>query len=283
MVGNLSSKASCLIRDPLNVFMHKLPDWIHVLLTRFPFLVAHDVRLAFFDLEAFGLVRALKNAGRNRDGRSERQNSGHTQHRQKVRVGRQHILESAKHIMALYTNNAEKTGWTLEVEFSGEVGVGKGPTQEFFTFFCRSYPVFPSVFSCSRFPCFSSLCVSLALFLSLVPISCVCMRRDLMLSYLGPPGSYNNAALVYGGTVLLLPGRSPRGKAKCHSTCAPLTDYFRHQWLQIAQRQSVKRSWKLSRYEQGLSDTSYPKPPSMVGEQETLKEEGGGDGARDKP
>lgn len=138
VVGNLSSKASCMIRDPLTVFMHQLPDWVRVLLTRFPFLVAHDIRLTFFDLEAFGLVRALKNAGRNRDGRSDRQHSlGHTQQRQKVRVGRQHILESAKHVMEIYTKNTEKAGWTLEVEFSGEVGVGKGPTQEFFTFFCR--------------------------------------------------------------------------------------------------------------------------------------------------
>jgi hypothetical protein len=138
VVGNLSSKASCMIRDPLTVFMHQLPDWVRVLLTRFPFLVAHDIRLTIFDFEAFGLVRALKNAGRNRDGRSERQQSlGHTQQRQKVRVGRQHILESAKHVMEIYTKNAEKAGWTLEVEFSGEVGVGKGPTQEFFTFFCR--------------------------------------------------------------------------------------------------------------------------------------------------
>jgi len=138
VVGNLSSKASCMIRDPLTVFMQKLPDWVRVLLTRFPFLVAHDVRLTFFDLEAFGLVRALKNAGRNRDGRSDRQhNLGHTQHRQKVRVGRQHIMESAKHVMEIYTQSSEKAGWTLEVEFSGEVGVGKGPTQEFFTFFCR--------------------------------------------------------------------------------------------------------------------------------------------------
>ena len=138
VVGNLSSKASCLIRDPLTVVMQKLPDWIRMLLTRFPFLVSHDVRLAFFDLEAFGLVRALKNAGRNRDGRPERQQSlSHTQHRQKVRVGRKHIMESAKHVMEIYTQNTEKAGWTLEVEFSGEVGVGKGPTQEFFTFFCR--------------------------------------------------------------------------------------------------------------------------------------------------
>jgi hypothetical protein len=142
VVGNLSSKASCMIRDPLTVFMHKLPDWVRVLLTRFPFLVAHDVRLTFFDLEAFGLVRALKNAGRNRDGRSERQqNMGHTQHRQKVRVGRKNIMESAKHVMEIYNQNTEKAGWTLEVEFSGEVGVGKGPTQEFFTFFCRSFLV----------------------------------------------------------------------------------------------------------------------------------------------
>jgi len=139
VVGNLSSKASCMIRDPLAVFMQQLPDWVRVLLTRFPFLVAHDVRLTFFDLEAFGLVRALKNAGRNRDGRSDRQpNLGHTQHRQKVRVGRKHIMESAKRVMEIYTQSAEKAGWTLEVEFSGEVGVGKGPTQEFFTFFCRS-------------------------------------------------------------------------------------------------------------------------------------------------
>lgn len=139
VVGNLSSKASCLIRDPLSVFMHNLPTWVRTLLTSFPFLVAHDVRLAFFDLEAFGLVRALKNSGRNRDGRSDRQQGmGHAQHRQKVRVGRKHIMESAKHVMDIYMQNTEKAGWTLEVEFSGEVGVGKGPTQEFFTFFCRS-------------------------------------------------------------------------------------------------------------------------------------------------
>ena len=54
-----------------------------------------------------------------------------------MRVGRKYLLQSARKIMEIYTRQGIASGSTLEVEFSGEVGIGAGPTQEFFSSFCR--------------------------------------------------------------------------------------------------------------------------------------------------
>eukprot|EP00960_Hanusia_phi_P059119 764079-Hanusia_phi.AAC.6 len=39
--------------------------------------------------------------------------------------------------MEVFNQHNIPQGSSLEIEFSGEVGTGKGPTQEFFTYFCR--------------------------------------------------------------------------------------------------------------------------------------------------
>ena len=137
VVNNLSCKAASVIRDPLSVFINQVPEWITALLSAFPFLLSHTVRKSFFELQAFGLFRALKNA--SRDARTDRQsaNSSVQTQRQKVRVGRNMLLQSARKIMEIYSRNGIAPGSTLEVEFSGEVGVGAGPTQEFFSSLCR--------------------------------------------------------------------------------------------------------------------------------------------------
>jgi E3 ubiquitin-protein ligase TRIP12 len=52
--------------------------------------------------------------------------------RQKLRVSRSSILEAAQKIVAEFSS----TGTHLEIEFSGEVGTGLGPTLEFFSLVC---------------------------------------------------------------------------------------------------------------------------------------------------
>ena len=49
--------------------------------------------------------------------------------RQKVRIHREKLLDSACKVMELYG----KSQASLEVEFFGEVGTGLGPTLEFYT------------------------------------------------------------------------------------------------------------------------------------------------------
>ncbi|EKX32998.1 hypothetical protein GUITHDRAFT_148240 [Guillardia theta CCMP2712] len=134
IVGNLSFKASLMVRDPLLPYIHKVPQWIKVLLVDYPFLLGHDVRQTYFDHEAFGVLSVLRSLSRH-DGRER--HPGQSRPRQKVRVGRKHILESAKRVMEVFNQHNIPQGSSLEIEFSGEVGTGKGPTQEFFTYFCR--------------------------------------------------------------------------------------------------------------------------------------------------
>ncbi|KAJ1485801.1 hypothetical protein T484DRAFT_1792142, partial [Baffinella frigidus] len=126
VVGNLSCKAASVIRDPLVLFINQVPDWIKALLSAFPFLLSHNVRKSFFELQAFGLLRALKNA--SRDARSDRQ-PPHSQvqtQRQKVRVGRKYLLQSARKIMEIYTRQGIAAGSTLEGQSPNQWGSAQG-------------------------------------------------------------------------------------------------------------------------------------------------------------
>lgn len=124
-------------QDALALCSGSLPPWVHHLTAACPFLFPFEARRQYFHATAFGLSRALQRlqaqqssdgapVALDRDGREVR--VGRLQ-RQKVRVSRQRILESAAKVFELYA--AHKA--VLEVEYFGEVGTGLGPTLEFYT------------------------------------------------------------------------------------------------------------------------------------------------------
>lgn len=136
--SKLGAKLAQQLKDVLSICGGGLPAWCRQLVTSCKFLFPFEVRRRYFYCTAFGLGRALQHmqalqsaeggpAGAiDRDGRELR--IGRLQ-RQKVRVSRKRILDSAMKVMELYAKNRA----VLELEYFGEVGTGLGPTLEFYT------------------------------------------------------------------------------------------------------------------------------------------------------
>ncbi|KAG2490174.1 hypothetical protein HYH03_011304 [Edaphochlamys debaryana] len=141
--AKMSSKLGQQLKDVLSICGGAMPPWCSALAAPCRFLFPFDVRKRYFHATAFGLGRALAHmqaahaaeagsgpgaghGGGDRDGRELR--VGRLQ-RQKVRVSRKRILESAAKVMELYA----KSRAVLELEYFNEVGTGLGPTLEFYT------------------------------------------------------------------------------------------------------------------------------------------------------
>jgi len=136
--SKLGSKLSQQLKDVLAICGGCIPPWCRQLVFTCKFLFPFDVRRRYFHCTAFGLSRTLQHVQQmhtaeggvapvaDREGRELR--VGRLQ-RQKVRVSRRRILESAVKVMELYARNRA----VLELEYFGEVGTGLGPTLEFYT------------------------------------------------------------------------------------------------------------------------------------------------------
>lgn len=111
-----------------------LPSWCYQLTKACPFLFPFETRRQYFYSTAFGLSRALnrlqqqQGADGHGSGNEREMRIGRLQ-RQKVRVSRNRILDSAAKVMEMYSSQKA----VLEVEYFGEVGTGLGPTLEFYT------------------------------------------------------------------------------------------------------------------------------------------------------
>mmetsp|Transcript_5126 Transcript_5126/g.18736 ORF Transcript_5126/g.18736 Transcript_5126/m.18736 type:complete len:1950 (-) Transcript_5126:161-6010(-) len=140
--SKLTQKLLRQLQDVLVLCSGGLPDWCRDLLTSMPFLITFEARCQYFYCTALGLSRALHrlqqqndsssglgNPNGGNDGRGGRELRVGRLQRQKVRVTRSRILESATKVMELYASNKA----VLEVQFFGEVGTGLGPTLEFYT------------------------------------------------------------------------------------------------------------------------------------------------------
>uniref|UniRef100_A0A061SJU8 HECT-type E3 ubiquitin transferase n=1 Tax=Tetraselmis sp. GSL018 TaxID=582737 RepID=A0A061SJU8_9CHLO len=144
----LTPKLSQQLQDVLAICGCTMPPWCHLLVKHAPFLFPFETRRQYFYCTALGLPRALQHLqlsqtpedGGNGRGASGRGGSGSGSGsaraarlaplpRQKVRVSRSRILESAFKIMELYASRRP----VLEVEYVGETGTGLGPTLEFYT------------------------------------------------------------------------------------------------------------------------------------------------------
>jgi E3 ubiquitin-protein ligase TRIP12 len=131
----LTAKLNRQLEEPLIVASSCLPSWSEDLSRFYPFLFPFETRHLFLRSTSFGFARSLarwQNEGSSGDSRSdrardERQFLGRLQ-RQKVRVQRVKIFESAVKVMEMYGSSPS----ILEVEFFDEVGTGLGPTLEFY-------------------------------------------------------------------------------------------------------------------------------------------------------
>ncbi|KAI1095667.1 hypothetical protein F5B19DRAFT_503784 [Rostrohypoxylon terebratum] len=131
----LTAKLNRQLEEPLIVASNCLPGWSEDLARLYPFLFPFETRHLFLQSTSFGYARSMsrwQNAQQEeisrRDRRDEHLFLGRLQ-RQKVRISRSKILESALKVMELYGSSQS----ILEVEYFEEVGTGLGPTLEFYS------------------------------------------------------------------------------------------------------------------------------------------------------
>lgn len=126
------------LSDPLAVCTGSVPPWCTKLAGACPFLFPYSVRRILHHSCNLGLGRALHHvqqralAQHAHSQEAQRRLEGEVAMasipRQKVRISRQRLLESAVKVMNLYGAGSA----ILEVEYVGEVGTGSGPTLEFY-------------------------------------------------------------------------------------------------------------------------------------------------------
>eukprot|EP00250_Pteridium_aquilinum_P022187 c25318_g3_i1 orf=376-6123(+) len=132
--SKLTPKLTRQMQDALALCSGGLPGWCSQLTKACPFLFPFETRRQYFYSTAFGLSRALQRLQQqqnadNPTASNERELRIGRLQRQKVRVSRNRILDSAAKVMELYSGHKA----VLEVEYFGEVGTGLGPTLEFYT------------------------------------------------------------------------------------------------------------------------------------------------------
>ena len=130
----LTAKLNRQLEEPLIVASQCLPTWSEDLARLYPFLFPFETRHLFLQSTSFGYARSMtrwqnsQSESDSRRHRDERPFLGRLQ-RQKVRISRSRILESAIKVMELYGGSQSM----LEVEYFEEVGTGLGPTLEFYS------------------------------------------------------------------------------------------------------------------------------------------------------
>ncbi|KAL8660104.1 MAG: hypothetical protein Q9226_000096 [Calogaya cf. arnoldii] len=138
----LTAKLNRQLEEPLIVASKCLPSWSEDLPRLYPFLFPFETRHLFLQSTSFGYSRSMtrwQNSQPVDDTRRERHRddrpfAGRLQ-RQKVRISRTRILESALKVMELYGASSS----VLEVEYFEEVGTGLGPTLEFYATVSREF------------------------------------------------------------------------------------------------------------------------------------------------
>jgi E3 ubiquitin-protein ligase TRIP12 len=137
----LTAKLNRQLEEPLIVASNCLPSWSEDLARLYPFLFPFETRHLFLQSTSFGYARSMarwQNAQSADESRRERRDErlfmGRLQ-RQKVRIGRLKILESALRVMELYGASQS----ILEVEYFDEVGTGLGPTLEFYSTISKEF------------------------------------------------------------------------------------------------------------------------------------------------
>ncbi|KAG1213610.1 Ubiquitin fusion degradation protein 4 [Rhizopus azygosporus] len=135
----LTAKMNRQLEEPLIVASSCLPTWSYWLMSVAPFLFPFETRYLFIQSTSFGYSRLIarwqslqmrnntQNGPRD-DGHQSQQPILGRMERQKVRIVRTQMLESAIKIFDLFGSSPG----VLEIEYVGEEGTGLGPTLEFY-------------------------------------------------------------------------------------------------------------------------------------------------------
>ncbi|EPS41980.1 hypothetical protein H072_4065 [Dactylellina haptotyla CBS 200.50] len=137
----LTAKLNRQLEEPLIVASSCLPSWSEDLARYYPFLFPFETRFLFLQSTSFGYSRSMNRwqSATANEGRGDRRDDnrpflGRLQ-RQKVRISRNRIFDSAVKVMELYGASPS----VLEVEYFEEVGTGLGPTLEFYSSVSREF------------------------------------------------------------------------------------------------------------------------------------------------
>ncbi|KAH9851913.1 hypothetical protein C2E23DRAFT_904051 [Lenzites betulinus] len=139
--NKLTAKLTRQLEEPMIVASSCLPDWAVDLPQHFPFLFPFATRYNFLQSTSFGYARLILKwqSQQTRGQDSSRRDDGvgflGRLQRQKVRISRKHILESAVKVFELYGSSSS----ILEVEYFEEVGTGLGPTLEFYSLVSKEF------------------------------------------------------------------------------------------------------------------------------------------------
>ncbi|TFK26191.1 ubiquitin-protein ligase [Coprinopsis marcescibilis] len=139
--NKLSAKLTRQLEEPMIVASSCLPDWAVDLPQKFPFLFPFATRYSFLQSTSFGYARLILKwqSQQTRGQDSSRRDDGigflGRLQRQKVRISRKHILESAVKVFEMYGSSSS----VLEVEYFEEVGTGLGPTLEFYSLVSKEF------------------------------------------------------------------------------------------------------------------------------------------------
>ncbi|CEL61949.1 E3 ubiquitin-protein ligase TRIP12 [Rhizoctonia solani AG-1 IB] len=139
--NKLTAKLARQLEEPMIVASQCLPDWAIELPQQYHFLFPFSTRFSFLQSTSFGYARLITKwqSQQQRTSDSSRRDDafgylGRLQ-RQKVRISRHHILESAVKVLELYGSSSS----VLEVEYFEEVGTGLGPTLEFYSLVSKEF------------------------------------------------------------------------------------------------------------------------------------------------
>jgi E3 ubiquitin-protein ligase TRIP12 len=154
--GKIAQKLLRQLQDTLTLCSGALPAWCATLTHNNKWMFPFELRQLYFRSTSFGISRALvalqeyqqQDSGGNSSSSS---GSGEPQlrigrpPRQKFRISRDRVLECAQQVMEKVVESASSTTGSggggpkaiLEIEYFNEVGVGLGPTLEFYTLVCQ--------------------------------------------------------------------------------------------------------------------------------------------------
>jgi E3 ubiquitin-protein ligase TRIP12 len=141
MNNKLTAKLTRQLEEPMIVASSCLPDWALDLPQHFPFLFPFATRYNFLQSTSFGYARLIlkwqsqQTRGQDHSRREEGIGFLGRLQRQKVRISRSHLLESAVKVFELYGSSSS----VLEVEYFEEVGTGLGPTLEFYSLVSKEF------------------------------------------------------------------------------------------------------------------------------------------------
>lgn len=143
--NKLTAQLNRQLEEPLITASHVLPEWAEQLPRSFPFLFPFATRFAFLQSVAFGTARIISrwqaqlrangDTATMHRARDESFGSLGRVSRQKVRIERDHLMESIGRIC----NEFASRNSMLETEYFGEVGTGLGPTLEFYSLASREF------------------------------------------------------------------------------------------------------------------------------------------------